>query len=338
MEQTIMKRYFVTIFDHRYLPRGLAMYQSLLAHCPNFKLWVLALTPECFENLNNRALPNLVPIKLNDIEDRLIKLMKAKQNRTLLEYYYTLSSATCRYFIDEVPKGDILTYLDSDLFFFSSPERIFNILGQSSVGITPHRFSKRQHNTKKVGDYNVGWISFRNDFNGMVCLEWWYERCIEWCYARYEDGKYADQGYLNLFPIKFDSVTIIDEPGINLAPWNLANYRISRNSHYTLIDQVPLVFFHFANFTQILPFLYSTSTATGKIWLTPTIRKQIFYPYIQALRKVEPTGLPRGLRNNISLTDYFSKITLRKMPSIIKNKIQNLFFMQYIFVIWRKYL
>ena len=51
MECNGMKRYYCTYFDHRYLDRGKALYQSMLAHCGDFNLFVLCLSMECYEEL-----------------------------------------------------------------------------------------------------------------------------------------------------------------------------------------------------------------------------------------------------------------------------------------------
>jgi hypothetical protein len=333
-----LTRHFVTIFDHRYLPRGLALYRSLLDHCSDFTLWVVALTPECWDYLTQHDYSNLIPVELGTIENKLLDLRVAKQNRSQVEYFYTLSSASCRYFIDKIPSGRILTYLDSDLFFYSSPEYIFSKLEGSSVGITPHRLSYRYRHQKSGGDFNVGWVSFRNDYDGKECLDWWYTESLNWCYARHEDGKYADQGYLNWFPGKFNGVKILNAPGINLAPWNLSGHKLKKTKNGIIIDGTPLVFFHFANFTQLSPIHYSTGTGMGMKWLSRTIRGDIFYPYIKTLRSVSPSVLPRGARQKFIFSREFNKIDIKYALGSFLALMRNIFLFQYIYVIKGKYI
>ncbi len=181
-------RHFVTHCDHRYLPKALALHASLKRHHPAFVLWLVCTSREAEADLPAQLDETLRPIPLRIIERAYPELLAAKANRTSVEYYYTLGPAICRFVLEKSECREMVTYLDSDIFFFSSPEDIFALFGQSSVGITPHRFSFWVRHARKGGEYNVGWITFRKDRNGTACLQWWFDRCIEWCYQRYEDG------------------------------------------------------------------------------------------------------------------------------------------------------
>ncbi len=110
--------YFCTYFDHRYLSRGIALYRSLKEHCPDFKLWVLCLSCECYEILNQLNLDSVCLIPLADIEEGDKELLKAKGNRSLIEYYFTLTPSLPLYILNHFSEVDLITYLDSDLFSF----------------------------------------------------------------------------------------------------------------------------------------------------------------------------------------------------------------------------
>ena len=60
--------HFCTYFDHCYLPRGLALYQSLKQHCSSFQLWVLCLNQACYDVLSQLNLPDINLIALEDFE------------------------------------------------------------------------------------------------------------------------------------------------------------------------------------------------------------------------------------------------------------------------------
>ena len=66
---------------------------------------------------------------------------------------------------------------------------------------------------EQFGRFNVGMVSFRNDVAGLACLSRWREKCIEWCYDRVEDGKFADQGYLDDWPTEHEGVVVLDMQG-----------------------------------------------------------------------------------------------------------------------------
>jgi len=61
-------RYFCTYFDLNYLPRGLALYRSLLRTCPRFRLWILCMDDGCYDTLTRLHLPHVEVISLEEFE------------------------------------------------------------------------------------------------------------------------------------------------------------------------------------------------------------------------------------------------------------------------------
>jgi len=315
-------RYFCTYFDAGYLSRGMALYESLRQHCSEFTLWVLCLDEATFEQLRRRALPNLRPISLSELETAMKELPTAKMNRSRAEYYFTCSPALPLFLLNSSREIDLITYLDSDLYFFANPEIIFSEIKEGSVAIIPHRFSHPSIELEQHGIYNVGWVTFRRDESGLACLRWWYERCIEWCYHRVEDGKYADQKYLDLFPKKFSNVIIIENKGANLAPWNLSNYDLRCSHNSCEINGTPLIFFHFQGFRQISQISYATGLAAYGLRVSHSVLRAIFEPYIQRLLQITPGGvIEQGLvhRNDDrgSLVLRFAR-RLKHFPRMVK--------------------
>src|SRR5207237_5145326 len=108
----------------------------------------------------------------------------------------------------------------------------------------------RKHEAKS-GIYTVGWVSFRRDADGLACLRWWRERCLEWCRDRHEDGRFADQKYLDDWPTRFEGVRVLQHKGANLAPWNLSNVTVQIREGRIQADEEPLLFFHFHGLKQV---------------------------------------------------------------------------------------
>jgi len=128
-----MMYYYCTYFDQQYLPRGLALYRSLVRHCKSFELWVLRMDRVSREVLSRMSLPNINPISLEDFEQGDNELSGARQNRTLIEYYFTCTSPPPLFILENQPEVDIITYLDSDLFFFADPAPIYDEIADSQI-------------------------------------------------------------------------------------------------------------------------------------------------------------------------------------------------------------
>jgi hypothetical protein len=278
-------RHFCTYFDHRYLAQGLALHASLQRNSPNSTLWVLCLSDECEIFLRGASLPGMRLLSLPVLEHDDPELASARFNRSLVEYYFTCSPCLPRYLLHMYPGIDAVTYLDADLYFFSSVEPVFVEIGETQIAITPHRYPARMEaGLLQYGRFNVGWLTFRRGEHALACLDWWRKSCIEWCYDRVEPGRFGDQKYLDRFGELFPSVHIISNIGVNLAPWNVLDAVIRMRDSVVTIDGTPLVFFHFHGLKKISQDTYDTNLDDYGARLTPELRQLVYRPYINELR------------------------------------------------------
>ncbi len=295
-----MQHEFITLFDVNYLPRGIALYRSLVEVGGAFRLRVVCMDVDTERTLRRLDLPNVVIVSLADLEQHDPALAAVKSERTQVEYCWTATPAVCLYALTLEPDIEAITYLDADLMFFSDPKPLFDELGAGAVLIVPHRYTnEHQHMEPTSGIYNVEWLTFRRDEDGLAALHWWHDRCIEWCYARYEDGKMGDQKYLNDWPERFRRVHVLEHPGGGLAPWNVSASELGEREGRATVDGRPLVFYHHHSLR-----LYRSTTsarlaaAAGRLrrgapgtrlfWMTnypvsPTERRLIWDPYLRAL-------------------------------------------------------
>jgi hypothetical protein len=262
-------------------------------------------------------LPNINLISVADLEKSDLELLRAKQSRTLIEYYFTCTPSILVFILNNHPEMDIITYLDADLLFFADPEPIYAEIDDHSIAIIDHRFPAYLRHWEQYGKYNVGWLSFRRDDNALTCLSWWRSQCLEWCYDRVAQGRFAEQKYLDDWPDRFQGVVVLHHKGADLAPWNLPNYRIRGHGNRLWVDEQPLIFFHFHGFKQLRSWLYDPNVARYGVKPSKVVRSKIFAPYIQMLDAVrkevslrEVRSLPSGIRSGMTELPVGENISL----------------------------
>jgi hypothetical protein len=218
--------------------------------------------------------------------------------------------------------------LDADLFFYDSPEALLNeIPFNKSVLITEHRFSRfaRIFEEKRAGRFCVQFITFKNINESRAILKKWALQCIDWCYARYEDGRFGDQKYLDTWPKEYPEVHILEHQGGGVAPWNIRQYsfnwldrKIIGTDRKTQA-KFDLIFFHF-HFVRIMSDGYGDlgwnklSKQNIDLFYIPYIQKigekerlleGLFPEYKQVFASPDTNGIKEKMKNLYkSLTNY----------------------------------
>jgi len=212
--------HYVTLFDASFLPQGIALHRSMERHAGDFHLWIIAIDEPASSALRALDLPNVTVLDLLDIETS--ELLSVKPLRTRGEYCWTLTPFTPTVVFEADPAVQRVTYVDSDLWFTASPDAVFEEFDRSgrAVMITDHAYAPEHDQALASGRFCVQFMPFVRDSSQSV-LTWWQERCIEWCYARFEDGKFGDQKYLDDWPSRFpDQVHVFEQISTMQAPWN----------------------------------------------------------------------------------------------------------------------
>lgn len=233
---------FCTVFDSRYLVQGVTLYRSLGSTCKNFKLYIFCLDKETFRVLSLLNLPNAILLTFEDLN--FPELEVAKNNRTWQEFCWTMAS--CFLFKIVTEYENCAFYVDADMLFCSDPSFLLDLFKDYSILVTKHKFSKLYANQEPVaGTFNVGIIGVRRSAEGISCVTRWYQQCLQECVNDSSNKKCGDQNYLNEWPLLYTSLLILEHIGVNVAPWNIANYNIAVLENKIFINEQPLVCYHY---------------------------------------------------------------------------------------------
>jgi len=275
------KYHFCTIFNYGYFAKGLALYNSLNKVC-DCNVYVFTPDIKCKQELLEKNFPNLFVIEFAEFEND--KLIKLKSERDTAEYFWTVKGVCLEYLLYRF-NLETITYIDADTYFYSSPEPLFDELKDKSVLILPHNFSPQYKHEIKNGVFNAGYITFKNDKDGLSALKWWKDKSIEWCFRKKVDGKFGDQMYLNEMS-KFPSVHIIQHKGC-LANWNVQQYDFFYKKDELFgktekDEKFKVIFYHF----HYLNFLKNSKAEFGRKYISEKVLNIFYKPYVNYLLEI----------------------------------------------------
>ena len=281
---------YCTLFDSNYLARAVTMYHSLVKHHPNAHLYIFAFDERTYKTLKLLSLQKATIISLEEFENE--ELLAVKQTRSHGEYCWTCTPSIIKYALTNF-KLSHCTFLDADLYFFSSPAFLVEEMKDKNVSIIEHRYTPKYDQSELSGKYCVQFMTFKNNKGGMEVLEWWRKSCNEWCYAKPEEGKFGDQKYLDDWLTRFDGICDIKHLGAGVAPWNVQQYDILKknnqeNNQVCIQDKqskkiYPVVFYHF----HALRFLEGSRVDLVRGYtLERDAVKYLYQPYVAELNKI----------------------------------------------------
>lgn len=280
------KNIFCTLFDSKYIDKGIALYQSLEKVSNHFKLYVFAFDEIAYRILVDLAYEHMIVISLEEFETE--EMLLVKKERSSAEYCWTCTPITIEYVLEKFNEPEC-TYIDADLYFFKDPQILLSeIYGtDDSVIITEHRFSPeiREKGLYESGKYCVQFNTFLNNENAKKVLSWWKKKCLEWCFYTREGDKKGDQKYLESWMTQFNGIHELQHLGGGVAPWNVSQYELLENEEiqFKYIDKnFDLVFYHFQNI-RYLPFGFVNIKSGTK---EAKVKERIYIPYLNHINQI----------------------------------------------------
>ncbi len=223
--------------------------RSMERHCGEFRLHVLAWDWD--PGLGRH--PNTVMTGRDQLLARhpgLTHLPGAPRNTN-----ETVCSSRWTFFCDVMADtSQPVTAIDGDVMFFSSPEPVFEEIGDAPCAVTPHNFAPAAlglpgiaHETHAQHGIHNGGFCYLADRSA---AEYMAKRAREWCYIdfRVENGRryFGDQTYLEELVERFGA-HVIQHTGINLGPWGIHREPLEERDGVLHFGDRPLVSYHFSS-------------------------------------------------------------------------------------------
>ena len=271
------RRAIVTICSGHYLPHAKILLTSLQKYHPEAALFLC---------LADKLQPD-EELKIEGVEVILVEDLAITN----------FADLAFRYNADEFPRAikpfvmqnlivrgfEEVVYLDPDVELFAPITPVFDAFaGGADFVITPYVTKPAEigffDEIVEAGIYNLSFIAVNNSLNGISFLYWWGRQ------SRFRGG-YGQEGIGNeksveLLPIFYDNVAVLDDPGLNVGYGNLAQRELSKNDEGWTIDAQPLRFFHFKGIDRKAPH-HSQDTSCYK---DSTLVREIISDYINKLK------------------------------------------------------
>jgi hypothetical protein len=281
--------HFFTYFSKEYLVQGTAALASFISYHPNSSGFAVSLDSTSTKYLQNfKFADSLKIIELSDLTDLYAKFSELLVTRTFAEAILSIKPFLAEDLIAKIPEGHYLLYFDADLFFFRSLISELDLSGSAHLYISLHLFPPRMQQSVAYGKYNAGFFIVRNVDEGRAMIKDWREKCDQWCFFRLEDGKFADQKYLDGY-YPGVGVVQIDSPGINNGQYFFQVHRnivYKRSSGSTWIEHKFLTCFHFHGFRINQSFILTGFNRYSIPKNLFRVMKHIYWPYIKYITMV----------------------------------------------------
>ncbi|KCZ89264.1 hypothetical protein [Hyphomonas jannaschiana] len=242
-----MKTGCFTICSRNYLAYALTLRDSVLEAEPglDFKIFLAD------EPVSEKTPEGVEIIPVSDLGAEEMRDMAFRY--TVIEFNTAVKPFCFDYMFD---KGgyDAVIYLDPDIRLFGPMQQVHTALaaGASAV-LTPHickplpeADAPLELDLMRSGTFNLGFAAFANTSETRTFITWWKNKLREYCRVDLQNGLFVDQRFVDFAPSFLEHLTVLRDPGYNVAYWNFANRPVEKTADGWTAAGSPLVFFHFS--------------------------------------------------------------------------------------------
>lgn len=242
-----------TICSNNYLAQAKVLVDSWYENNPDTQ-FLIFLVDEYSPSIDYAIFEPAKVIEIRNIVGRYIHSLASRFNITELN---TAVKPDIFIYLFKQNKWDKILYLDPDILLKDNMALAYQALEESNAILTPHiftpiddRWMPNDVQLLSTGIYNLGFLGLSNSQETYKLLNWWRNRVLKYGYRDHVKGLFYDQIWMNYAPIFFDKVSILREPGYNVANWNLHERKLSyaANDSIMVNDTHRLCFFHFSGF------------------------------------------------------------------------------------------
>lgn len=248
-----MKKVLYTVCSANHLAHCKTMTNAFLKFHNDYEI-IIGLTDRNDGRFDNTFFE---PCSIIEAEQLAIPDFKEMANNyTVIELNCAMKVFMAQYIFKSF-NPDILLYLDSDIDVMHSMYEIELELADNDILITPHFISPlpdsnllpRERDILRSGLYNAGFMAYRKSPVTEAFIKWWASHMKTECFYNFAEGMGVDQIWLNLLPLFFQRVGIWQNPGANVAYWNLHERILTKQGDSILINKkYPLLFLHISGY------------------------------------------------------------------------------------------
>lgn len=297
-----MMKIAFTICSNNYLAQAKILGDSLLEKNPDYK-FIIGLCDILSDNIDYSFFGNFEIIPVEQIKIYCFDEIIVKYD--IIELNTSIKPSFFKYLIDTYKNVEKIIYFDPDIQIFNNLSLVEKYLEINDILITPHilhtlpidDLSPSENLFLNFGIYNLGFMALNaKSQNTLDLLNWWEEKTLKIGFNRVSEGLFVDQLWINLAPIFFNNVKVLQEYGFNVAPWNLHERNLinKNDNEYIMKDSSKLIFYHFSSYNYTKPELFSKFYNR---YNTVELSKEIFELYNQYNQKL--------IKNKIA---FFSEI------------------------------
>jgi len=241
---------FTTSICGNYLPRAIALGESIKRHYPEAKF---------FPCLLERALPagaEAIPAFSGILLAKDIVPYNFEHfifRHSIVEAATAVKGDLMLHLFKAFPEENAIIYLDPDTHLYSDFPELEALMEEHPIVLTPHLVNRSDFVPMEVsilehGLYNLGFLALRRSDEALNLLDWWRDRLHRMCYDAKYTGIFTDQKWFDLAPLFFKTKLLM-HPGYNVGPWALHSRPAATDEKgKVMISGQALRFIHFSGF------------------------------------------------------------------------------------------